>query len=509
MAIHVDCDLNGPSVPLRQPWRFCVGSCHAPTGLRADWQAQLRQAREDLGFEYVRFHGILSDDMGTLVCRDKQLVYSFFNADQVFDYLLSLGMRPIVELSFMPLTLASGSNTVFSYRANITPPRDMAQWSELIHTLAAHWVQRYGIEEVSRWYFEVWNEPNLKIFWSGSQQAYFDLYTATAKALKDVGAGLRVGGPATAQNAWLDEFIAFCKERKLPLDFISTHFYPTDAGGETGASPVSQLQHAPLDVMRERALAARRQAGSLPVLYTEWNITSQQRDPLRDSSFAAALAVRIAMSVDEVVDAYSYWTFSDIFEESHFPSQPFHGGFGLLSLHGIKKPVYKAFELMAALGDRHYPLAQSHASVVLWVGEQSYNPAEAHILCINQAMPRHAIQAEEIAVSLQNPAGRRAKTVKLQRIDEDNGNPALLWQQMGRPDYLSPAQVAALQQATVLLETAAEFTTQDKQTLISFQAAAQSVSFLRIEWEHLNEVQIESESAAAASLALQSAERLV
>ncbi|GGC66533.1 hypothetical protein GCM10011396_12030 [Undibacterium terreum] len=493
-----------------------MGSCHAPTALRADWQAQLRQAREDLGFEYVRFHGILSDDMGTLICQDNKFLYSFFNTDQVFDYLLSIGMRPIVELSFMPTALSSGGETVFHYRANITPPRNMADWSALIHKLVSHWVQRYGVEEVSRWYFEVWNEPNLPAFWTGGQQAYFDLYEASANAIKGVDAALRVGGPATAQNAWLDEFMQFCRERKLPVDFVSTHFYPTDAFGEIGADTLTQLEHAPLDVMRERALAARDRAQALPLLYTEWNITSNPRDPLHDSSFAAALAVRIAMSVDDIVDAYSYWTFSDIFEENYFPSQPFHGGFGLLNLHGIKKPIYKAFELMAALGDRHYPIAQTHGTVMLWVGEQSYNAIETHVLCINQAMPRHAIATEDIALCLHNQPGQRARAVTIKSINADNCNPALLWQQMGSPEYLSAAEITELQQSTELLETQASFETQGKQTLLSFQAAPQSVTFLRIEWEHQDhDVQSESASSepadtsAAASLALQSAERLV
>lgn len=483
MTIQLQADLNGVAVPLRHPWRACVGSCHAPIALRADWQAQLRQAKAELGFEYARFHGLLGDDMGTLICQSEQFVYSFFNIDQVFDFLLSIGVRPIVELSFMPSTLSSGGNTVFHYRANITPPRDYAQWGELMRRLATHWVARYGIEEVAHWYFEVWNEPNLEAFWTGGQAGYFKLYETTVNAIKGVDQRLRVGGPATAQNAWIDDFLAFCKERALPVDFISTHYYPTDAFGEIGADTVTELEHAPLDVMRQRAIDARAQAGGRPLLYTEWNVTSNPRDPQHDTAFAAALALRIAMSVDDVVDAYSYWTFTDIFEENYFPSVPFHGGFGLLNLHGIKKPIYSAFAMLGALGDRHYPVAQDHPTALLWVGETAADASLANVLCINQAMPRHPIGAEDIALRLGVRPGQRARGVTLACIDEAHANPALGWRQMGEPEYLSAAQVETLKAAALPAITALPFAQDGDQLTLNFLAAAQSVTLLRIEWE--------------------------
>ncbi|MDL2353887.1 MAG: glycosyl hydrolase [Pseudomonadota bacterium] len=482
-AIPLHADLNGRAVPLRHPWRACVGSCHAPTALRADWQAQLRQARTELGFDYVRFHGLLGDDMGTLICQSEQLVYSFFNIDQIFDFLLSIGVRPIVELSFMPSTLSSGGNTVFHYRANVTPPRDYAQWGELMRRLAAHWVDRYGIEEVAQWYFEVWNEPNLEAFWTGGQAGYFALYDSTVTAIKGVDARLRVGGPATAQNAWVSEFLAFCGERALPVDFISTHYYPTDAFGEIGADTITQLEHAPLDVMRARAIDARAQAAGRPLLYTEWNVTSNPRDALHDTSFAAALALRIAMSVDDVVDAYSYWSFTDIFEENYFPSVPFHGGFGLFNLHGIKKPIYSAFAMLGALGERHYPLLQDHPTVQLWIGDSAGDATVAHVLCINQAMPRHPIGAEDIALRLNARPGQRARAVTLACIDDAHANPAQAWRAMGQPEYLSPAQVAALKAAALPLPVALAFCQDGAELALDFALAAQSVTLLRIDWE--------------------------
>ena len=147
------CDLSRPTTPLEHVWEHTLGSGHAPLALRADWQAQLAQCHAELGTRHVRFHGLLSDDMGTLICQNEELLYSFFNADQIVDFLLSIGMKPFVELSFMPATLASGHETVFRYRGNITPPRDFDQWATLISKLVGHWVKRYGVDEVSRWFF--------------------------------------------------------------------------------------------------------------------------------------------------------------------------------------------------------------------------------------------------------------------------------------------------------------------------------------------------------------------
>lgn len=187
------CDLSQQGTELLHCWEHTVGSCHAPIALRADWQQQLRRCHSELGFRYVRFHGLLSDDVGTVVTHKDQLLYSFFNADQILDFILSIGMRPFVELSFMPTALASGSTTVFQYRGNVTRPKDYTQWSTLIHTLVSHWITRYGIQEVAEWFFEVWNEPNLKAFWTGTQDDYFTLYRVTANAIKRVDPSLRVG----------------------------------------------------------------------------------------------------------------------------------------------------------------------------------------------------------------------------------------------------------------------------------------------------------------------------
>jgi xylan 1,4-beta-xylosidase len=438
-------DLAGPAIPLPHFWEHTVGSGHATLALRADWQAQLKRAHAELGMKHVRFHGLLSDDMGTLVCEKDALLYSFFNADQIFDFLLSIGMKPFVELSFMPSALSSGNQTVFHYRANVTAPKDYAQWSVLIRRLLQHWVERYGLAEVRQWFFEVWNEPNLTAFGSGEQSAYFELYRYTAQAIKAVDHCLSVGGPATAENAWVAEFIAFCKGNDVPVDFITTHHYPTDAFGQPGDDTEKQLSESPRSVLRTQTREVRAKAGTLPVYYTEWSTSSNPRDPMHDDPYAAAFIVKTILEATGLVQGYSYWTFSDIFEENYFPSVPFHGGFGLLNIYGIAKPSYRAFELLHALGNELIQCQGTHPTLDAWLirGNRS-----ATVVLTNFALPRHPVATESVTFLVHG--ARAAVNGTLRRIDLHHANAKRRWEEMGAPTYLSAAMVEELDVASGL-----------------------------------------------------------
>ena len=445
MDAMFSCDFTAPASSLPHFWEHTVGSDHAPMALRADWQAQLRRCHDELGFRYVRFHGLLSDDVGTLICHRGNFLYSFFNADQICDFLLSIGMKPFVELSFMPSTLASGDKTVFRYRGNVTAPKDYAQWATLIHELVAHWVERYGVVEVRRWFFEVWNEPNLEAFWSGKQSDYFTLYRSAAEAIKAIDKGIKVGGPATATNAWVGDFLAFCGKNKIPVDFVSTHHYPTDAFGAEGDDTETQLSKSRRSVLRDQARDVRTQAGTTPVYYTEWSSSSNPRDPMHDEPYAAAFVIKTVMEATGLVQGYGYWTFSDIFEENYFPSVPFHGGFGLLNLHGIAKPTYRAYELLHHVGTELLQVEGSHATVDAWMirGDQV-----ATILLTNYGLPRHPIEGQTVRMTVKNTVAPTKATV--QRIDQNHANAKRRWQDMGEPEYLSPAALAELHAASCL-----------------------------------------------------------
>jgi xylan 1,4-beta-xylosidase len=438
-------DLSGRATGLPHFWEHTIGSGHATLALRADWQAQLLLTHEELGMQHVRFHGILCDDMGTLVGEGDTLFYSFFNADQIFDFLLSIGMKPFVELSFMPSILASGDQTIFHYRANVTPPKDYAQWAVLIRKLVSHWVDRYGLGEVRQWFFEVWNEPNLTAFGSAEQKDYFELYRYTAEAIKGVDKMLKVGGPATADNAWIDDFLSFCKANDLPADFVSTHHYPTDAFGKPGDDTITELSDSKRSILRKQAREVRKKAGDLPVYYTEWCTSSNPRDPMHDDPYAAAFIVKTILEANRLVEGYSYWTFSDIFEENYFPSTPFQGGFGLLTIHGIAKPAYRAFQLLHDLGTELMPVDGSHDTVDAWFvrGDQS-----ATLILTNFALPRHPIATEQVSFSLKS-AKPKTKT-SVQRIDLDHANAKRHWEQLGKPEYLCRAAVDDLKASSQL-----------------------------------------------------------
>ena len=231
----------------------------------AELRAALRIARDELGVRAVRAHGILCDDLGVY---RKGRPPNFSGVDRVYDELMSLGLRPVVELSFMPRDLARDpGRTVFSYQAVISPPADWDRWGDLCAALASHLVQRYGAEEVTgRWAFEVWNEPNLDVFWSGTQQEYFRLYDVSARAVKSAHPGLRVGGPASAAAAWTRELLAHTDASGAPLDFLSSHVYG----------------NVPIDL----------RAGELPVWWTEWGATPTHFNQVGDTVFAAAFLLR-------------------------------------------------------------------------------------------------------------------------------------------------------------------------------------------------------------------------
>ena len=444
-AIEIQCDLAQQGTRLLHCWEHTVGSCHAPLALRADWQAQLTRCHAELGIRYVRFHGLLSDDVGTVVRQQNRLIYSFFNSDRIIDFLLSIDMRPFLELSFMPTALASGGKTVFRYRGNVTPPRHYREWATLVGRLVKHWVDRYGVKEVRHWFFEVWNEPNLKAFWTGTRQDYFKLYRDTVRAIKRVDADLQVGGPATARDEWIAEFVEFCDRHDLPADFISTHHYPTDALVAPGTDTETQLAKSRRSIMRQWAQDTRRRAGGRPVYYTEWNASSNPRDPRHDQPYAAAFVAKTALEASGVVDCYSFWTFTDLFEENYFPSVPFHGGFGLLTVQGIAKPAYRAFQLLHALGDEQLMTDGLHQTVDAWVSRRN---RDVTVLMTNHALPRHPIQRERVRIILRNSPPPRSASI--QRIDDRHANARRTWLALGSPEYLSSRMVAQLDDASCL-----------------------------------------------------------
>jgi xylan 1,4-beta-xylosidase len=351
-------DFNKVKGYLNTMFNECIGAGRANEGLRADWQQQLAYVRKECGFRYIRMHGLLTDDMG--VYREDKAgnpEYNFQYIDALYDYLLSIGIKPFVELGFMPSALASGKQCIFWWKGNVTPPKDYEKWEGLIRNLTLHFTERYGEKEVKTWYFEVWNEPNLNGFWAGTQDEYFKLYTYAVKAIKSVNETYKVGGPATAGAAWVPEMISFCSKNALPLDFVSTHTYGVKQGyldefGNSGTILDQNSMSVSGDVLNSRKQIISSVLPDLELHYTEWSSSYTPADPIHDSYHQASYVLEKIKQVGNAANSMSYWVFTDIFEEAGPRFTPFHGGFGLLNTQGINKPAFYSYQFMNKLGNR-------------------------------------------------------------------------------------------------------------------------------------------------------------
>jgi len=439
-------DAQSPARPFAHFWEHMFGSGRAVLSLRESYREDLRAVRAVTAVQYVRFHAVLDDDIGVYtIGPHAEPLYNFSYVDQVYDGLLANGVRPLVELSFMPAKLAAREiHHSFWYRPITSPPKDYAHWDALITALARHLIERYGIEEVSRWYFEVWNEPNLD-FWSGEpkQATYWTLYDHTARTLKAVDARLRVGGPATAQAAWVPAFLRHCSEQHVPVDFVSTHVY----GDDSARNVFGSEEAIPRRTMVCRAVSkvhAEIQGSplpSLPLLWTEFNATYRNDPRVTDAPYMGPWLADTVRQCDGLVQEMSYWTFSDVFEEAGVLRQPFHGGFGLLAAGGIPKPAFNAFVLLHALGERRFT-ANPEEALVTRRGDGALVIALWNYREIGSAgQPRHVV------LEFRNLAARSAS---VQTLDAQHGNVAAAYRQLGAPAYPTVRELAQLRAAGAL-----------------------------------------------------------
>lgn len=394
----INADINKEKGNLNTMFKECVGAGRANEGLRADWQQQLAYVKKECDFTYIRMHGLLTDDMG-VYREDKNGTpeYNYQYIDVLFDYLQSIGMKPFVELGFMPSALASGSKTIFWWKGNVTPPKDYNKWEELIRNLTLHFTERYGVDEVKTWYFEVWNEPNLKDgFWTGTQQDYFKLYLYSAKAIKSVNKEYRVGGPATAGAEWVPEMIDFCSKNNVPLDFISTHTYGVKQGfldeyGHTGTVLSKDPMGVSGDILNSRNQISNSAKPGLQLHYTEWSSSYTPSDPLHDSYHEAAYILEKIKQVGTAANSMSYWTFTDIFEEAGPRFTPFHGGFGLLNTQGINKPAFYSYKFMNKLGNIELLNNDSRS----WACKNAQGNVQILLWDFTNTLPRDSVNNQE------------------------------------------------------------------------------------------------------------------
>ncbi|SDM38492.1 GH39 family glycosyl hydrolase [Nonomuraea jiangxiensis] len=458
-----------------RPWAYMVGSEHLSHLLSTDetggrpigeeLAGALRIVRDELGVQTVRAHAILCDDLGVYKEVDGRAVHDFSRVDEVYDTVVALGLRPIVELSYMPRDLAADpTKTVFGYGAIVSPPKDFEAWSDLVRALVEHLADRYGIQElIDHWAFEVWNEPNLAVFWSGTPEEYFLLYDVTAAAVKYVHPDLRVGGPASAANGWVEELLAHVAESGAALDFLSTHTYG----------------NAPLDW--RPALA--RYGMDVPVWWTEWGPTPTHFHGVGDGPFGASFLLHGMKSAAGRIAALSHWVASDHFEELGRPPRLFHGGFGLLTVGNLRKPRFHALTLAARLGDAELAatLDGDVGGVEVWAAR--HDDGRIGVLVWNGTLNHaQAAGAPELArtVTLTVDGLDGARTLTHHRIDAGHSNVEAAWQSMGGGDWPAGEQWDELRAGNTLEELAPARRVEGGTVTLEFELPMPGVSFIEL-----------------------------
>lgn len=385
-------DVRVKTEPFTHYWSVGVGAGRANEGLRAGWLEHLQLVKKNCGFRYVRMHGLFHDDMFVYFRKpDGKVVYNWQYIDELYDRMLAIGVKPFVELGFFPKDMAAeNSKTQMWWKGYVSVDRNnFGKWHDLIKAFTQHIVDRYGINEVLTWYFEVWNEPNLTGtggFFHGTKSDYFRLYKEAVTAIKSIDERLKVGGPAASnfiadhrhdgeildhsqsrfytqeeinkqqwKGVWIEDFLHYCEKENLPVDFISTHPYPTDYAldPETGRGKgaIRYVHSLKDDIQWLRQQLADSKYPEAEIHLTEWSTGPNSRDRMHDILPPAAYIIKTNLDCIGLANSLMYWTFTDVFEEKGGGEEIFHGGFGMINFQGLVKPSFHAYRMLNQLGD--------------------------------------------------------------------------------------------------------------------------------------------------------------
>jgi xylan 1,4-beta-xylosidase len=447
------------TLPFTNNTGVCIGTGRIGLALRAEYREQLAMIQEQIGFRWIRGHGLFNEDMAIYQeykTESGEVVpeYNFTYVDLVMDSYLKLGIRPFLELGFMPWALASADQSVFYWKGNVTPPKDYDRWNGLVKATLTHLIERYGAAEVTAWPVEVWNEPNLKHFWSGDRQAYFRMFRETIGTVKSVDARFRVGGPAICgvdDVSWLKDFLNFCRDEKLPLDFVTRHLYDISlpqTDGRYGYPRINPLSRACAETERSRQIIdSYPEFRGMEMHITEFNTSYSPRTPLHDTNLNAAYVAYLLSRLGDDCASYAYWTFGDVFEEQGVPFTPFHGGFGLIANRNIRKPTFWTFKFFKDLG-AGICVHRSDEAVVLKKDNGAYRGIAWNIaaggtedaLALRFTLPANACNGGDYCVVMKT-------------VDETVCNPLKVWHDIGEPANPSREQIALLRDAAWPLVT--------------------------------------------------------
>lgn len=444
---------TGTELSFHNHMDFCIGTGRMGLALQKEYQDQLKLVQERIGFQHIRGHGLFCDDMAiyqeyTDAQGEVRVEYNYTYLDMVMDSYLKLGLRPFLELGFMPEKLASGDQTVFYWKGNVTPPKSYDQWCDMVQSLLRHLMKRYGAEDVVTWPVEVWNEPNLPGFWKdASKEEYFHLFERTFYAVKEVDQRFCVGGPAVcggSDEEWIQAFLTYCSEKKIPVDFITRHHYTTEfpiREGHYGYAKLSQPEYGFSNLQTTRdIIESFEEFVGLPIHITEFNTSYIPNCPLHDTNQNAAYLAHQLSRLGDFADSYSYWTFGDIFEEQGVPFTPFHGGFGLVANGGIPKPTFWTFAFFKQLHGTC--VHRSDDAVILQKEDGSYVG-----VAWNLSLERTGRCLElEYHLPLSNETKLYCLLTKT--VDERVCNPLRVWHDMGEPAYPTSEQISLLKDAS-------------------------------------------------------------
>ena len=428
---------------------LCVGTGHMGLALHEEYQEHLAMIQEMAHFKQIRGHGLFCEPMSIYQpYTDEEGVeheaYCFTRLDRVMDKYLEKGIKPFLELCFLPAAMGSSTHSNFYWKGNTSHPADEGKWIRLVQATLLHLAERYGKEEVSGWPCEVWNEPNLATMWEfADKEAYFRLYEITAKAVKEVLPGMQVGGPAVTGSIsgmeWIRDFLDFCRDQKIPLDFVSHHSYlgkPSAYHSRYYYQEMYSVEDAVAYMEKTRSLIdSYPEFKGIKLHITEYSTSFSPFCPINDTNLNAAYTAAMLARFGDVADSYSHWTFSDVFEERGVPSRPFHGGFGMIALGGIPKPKAWAFHFFNNLkGEAVY---KDEHCVLLKREDGSYEGVLWN-LCREGR--------EAITLTLDLPTEGQ-QTLMTRTVDEECCNPYKCWHEMGEPASLTQQQLLFLRQA--------------------------------------------------------------
>lgn len=410
---------------------FCVGTGRLGLALTDEYLSELKMVQEEIGFKHIRGHGLFSDDVSIYHEYEEngetKVEYNYTYIDRIFDKYLELNIRPFLELGFMPGKLASGTQTIFYWKGNTTPPKDYKLWTDMVVALLKHLRSRYG-EEVLDWPIEVWNEPNLPGFWyKADMQEYFKLFKETFLAIKAYDSRFKIGGPAICgvrDAEWIKAFLDFCKENNLKPDSVTRHHYTVEFPENIGHYDYSKLEDSDMRIANLQSsrdiIDSFEEFKGTPMHITEFSTSYTPKGVIHDTNLNAAYLAGQLSRLGEMNESYSYWTFGDVFEEQGVPYTPFHGGFGLVAAGCIPKPTFWTFSFYKKLKDNAKDCVFKDSNTVIVKSENGY----CGILW--------NVDKDEFAREI-SLAGEGEYSLITRTVDEECCNPLKIWHDLGEP----------------------------------------------------------------------------